>query len=184
MTPQEFEKALTAKAREIQTYANTQFPSIAGNITLRFIDGNFRAGGFQAGTFKRWKRGKGTPLIKTGALRAANYYTTQPGQVTIKNNMPYARVHNEGFKGAITIKAHTRNTYGKTKVGTGRFTKTGKERQQTLTVKTGEHKVRSHIRQVNIPQRQFMPISPTDSPVLNNAIQRQVSRDLQQIILK
>jgi phage gpG-like protein len=181
MSPEEFERALQTKAREVQNYINNTFPSTAGNITLRFINGNFRAGGFQGATFKKWKKSKGTPLVKTGALRSANYYTTQQGQVTIKNNMPYAKAHNEGFKGTISIKAHSRNTYGKIKVGTGKFNKNGSERTKTLTQKTGQNGVKAHTRKVDIPQRQFMPIDKNDSPILNNAIQREVAKDLNNI---
>lgn len=181
MTPQEFEKMLLTKANEVRTYANNRFPSVAGNIALRFINGNFRAGGFQGATFKKWKKSKGTTLVKTGALRSANTYTTQEGKVTLKNNMPYAKVHNEGFKGTINIKAHTRNTYGKTKVGTGKFNKNGSERTKTLTQKTDERQVKAHTRNVDIEQRQFMPIKSNDSPVLNNAIQREVARELENI---
>lgn len=182
MTPQEFEKVLQTKAREVQNYANNIFPTKAGDVSLRFINGNFRAGGFQGATFSKWKKSKGTTLVKTGALRSANYYTTQQGQVTIKNNMPYAKVHNEGFKGTINIKAHSRNTYTKSKVGTGKFTKKGKERTQTLTSKSGERQVKAHSRKVNIPQRQFMPTNNNDSPILNNAIQREVAKDLNNLL--
>lgn len=185
MTPEEFPRALNNKAKEIQNYANNRFPSVAGNISLRFINGNFRAQGFQGQSFVRWKKsngGKGTTLVDKGSLRAGNYYTTQPGQVTLKNNMPYAKVHNEGFQGTVSIQAYTRNKYTKTKKGTGKFTKTGKERQQTVTYKSGSSQVRAHQRKMNVPKRQFMPTNENDSPVLNNAITRQVARDLKQIM--
>lgn len=179
MTPQEFELKLQQKANEIKNYANNRYPSIAGNIALRFIDGNFRAQGFQGQSFEKWKKSKGTVLVKSGNLRAAVRYTTQPGQTTVKNSMPYAKAHNEGFNGTVTVKSHTRNKYSRTKVGTGKFTKKGKERTQTLTAKSGESNVKSHSRKMNVPKRQFMPTHPSDSPVLNNAVARQVTRDIQ-----
>ncbi len=185
MSPEEFENNLQTKAAAIKTYALTRFPTVAGNIALRFINGNFRAGGFQGQTFERWKKGKkksGTTMVVTGALRAANYYTSQPGQITLKNSMPYAKQHNEGFEGTVTVKAHTRNKYTKSKVGTGRFTRTGRERMQTVTSKTGESQVKAHSRKMKIPKRQFMPTHPNDSPVLNNAVQRQVARDINQLM--
>lgn len=185
MSPEEFEKNLLTKATAIRNYALTRFPSTAGNIALRFINGNFRAGGFQGQSFERWtksKKGKGTTLVDSGALRAANFYTTQPGQTTLKNNMPYAKAHNEGFEGTVTVKAHTRNKYGKSKVGTGKFTKKGKERMQTVTAKIGDSKVKSHSRKMKMPKRQFMPTNENDSPVLNNAIQREVVRDIKKLM--
>lgn len=185
MTPEEFSRALERKASEVKNYAMNRFPSVAGNIALRFINGNFRAGGFQGQSFDRWKKSnkkRGSTLVDSGALRADNHYTTQPGQVTLKNNRPYARLHNEGFKGTVTVKAHTRNKYSRRKVGTGRFTRTGRERMQTVTYKSGESAVKAHTRKMNIPKRQFMPTNARDSVVLNRAIERQVTRDIKQII--
>lgn len=182
MQPEEFTKALNQKAKEVEQYAQAKFPTMAGNTTLRFIDGNFRAQGYQGATFKKWKKSKGTTLVKSGRLRSATYYTTQSGQATIKNNMPYAKVHNEGFKGTISIKAHTRNQYSKTQIGTGKFTKKGKERKKTMTYKSGESQVKAHTRKVNLPQRQFIPTKDNPSPVLNNAINREMTKDLIKII--
>ena len=71
MTPEEFVKKLQNKALEVERYAMLEFPNMAGNITLRFINGNFRAQGFQGTTFKKWKPSKGTTLVKTGTLRSA-----------------------------------------------------------------------------------------------------------------
>lgn len=185
MTPEEFTNALNTKAKEIQNYANNRYPSVAGNIALRFVNGNFRAGGFQGQSFERWKKTnkkRGSTLVDKGFLRAATYYTTQPGQTTLKNSMPYAKAHNEGFQGTVTIKAHSRNKYSKAKKGTGKFTKKGKERMQTVTYKSGSSEVRAHQRKMNIPKRQFMPTHPDDSPVLNNAVERQVIRDIKQLM--
>lgn len=182
MTPQEFENVLKLKAKEVERYAITLFPSKAGDTALRFINGNFRAQGYQGSVFKRWKASKGTILIKSGALRSATYYTSMPAQVTIHNNMPYAKVHNEGFKGTINIKAHSRNKYTKSKQGTGLLTPKGKERTTTVTMKTGEAMVKAHTREVDIPQRQFMPTNASDSVVLFRAINREVTRDLNKIL--
>jgi phage gpG-like protein len=185
MTPEEFPRVLENKARELRNYANNRFPAVAGNIALRFINGNFRAGGFQGQSFDRWKKSnkkRGSTLVASGALRADNHYTTQPGQTTLKNNRPDARLHNEGFKGTVTVKAHTRNKYSKKKVGTGRLTKKGNERMQTVTYKSGESMVKAHSRKMNIPKRQFMPTNERDSVVLNRAIERQVTRDIKQIM--
>lgn len=115
MQPEEFTRALQIKAKEVEQYAQNRFPVIAGNITLRFIDGNFKAQGFQGSTFKKWKKNKkgSTILVQSGRLRSATYYTTQSGQATIKNNMPYAKIHNEGFEGTVSVKAHTRSNGSK-----------------------------------------------------------------------
>ena len=184
MNPEDFSRVLQRKSKELKNYTETQFPAKAGNITMRFVNGNFRAQGFQGATFKKWKTTKrgGTTLVKTGKLRAATFYTTQIGQITIKNHMPYAKIHNEGFKGSVSIKAHTRNKYTKTKIGTGKFTSTGRERQKTVSMKTGQKSVKSHSRKMNIAQRQFIPTAANPSPVLNRAILREVVRDIDQLL--
>jgi len=41
MTPEEFVKKLQNKALEVERYATLEFPNMAGNITPRFIHGNF-----------------------------------------------------------------------------------------------------------------------------------------------
>ena len=184
MSPEEFELNLNTKAAEIKTYALTRFPTVAGNIALRFINGNFRAGGFQGQSFERWKKGKkksGTTLVVTGALRAANYYTTQPGQITLKNSMPYAKQHNEGFEGTVTVKAHTRNKH-RGDVLRQRYTnRRGNQATRTIKLTVAEN-VKAHSRKMKIPKRQFMPTNENDSPVLNNAVQRQVARDINQLM--
>lgn len=180
MNPEEFSRIVRRKGEELKNYAVNRFPTKAGNIALRFVNGNFRAQGFQGTTFKKWKANKrnGTILIKTGKLRAATYFTTQAGQATIKNHMPYAKAHNEGFKGEVSVKAHTRNQYTKTKVGTGKYTKKGKERMKTAIMKTGQSTVKAHTRKMNLPQRQFAPTSVSQSLVLDNAIMREVAKDI------
>ncbi|MBO4233889.1 hypothetical protein FO675_06175 [Riemerella anatipestifer] len=184
MKTDKFPKFISDKARKLKIYTETVFPTKAGNIALRFINGNFRAKGFQGTTFKKWestKRGKSI-LVDTGKLRASNYTTKQSGQVTIKNHMPYAKVHNEGFNKKVLVKAHHRNKYSKTKVGTGLFTKKGKERTKIMTFKSGEGKVRAHTRKMNIKQRQFIPTESSPSPILNNAVMREVTKDINKIM--
>ena len=184
MTPEEFSKRLHSKAKEVIAYSSNKFPAMAGNIALRFIDGNFRAQGFQGSSFQKWKKSKskGTTLVKTGKLRSATHYTTQIGQVTIKNSMPYAKAHNEGLDEQVSVKAHTRNSYKKTKAGTGKFTKKGKERQKTISTKSSQSQVRAHTRNIKLPARPFIPTSSNPSPVLNKAITREMTKDLIKII--
>lgn len=183
MSPEEFEKNLKTKAKEIQNYAITRFPSTAGNIALRFINGNFRARGFQGQTFKPWKNKKGNAisLVDKGHLRSANYYTAQPGQATLKNNMPYAKTLNEGFEGTVTVKAHTRQKHRGDVLKEKYTNKKGKTATRTVKLTVGE-KVKSHTRKMNIPKYQFMPTHPNDSPVLNNAIERQLARDIKNLM--
>ena len=182
MTPQQAEQLLLNKAKAFREYYDNVFPKRAGDITLRFIDGNFRAQGWQGESFSPWKaKKKGKPPIlvgKTRKLRSGSYYVMTEGGAFIKNNVPYGRVHNEGFDGHVNIPAHQRRFFTKSKTGTGKLTKSGKERMKTIhTLKTVAN-VKAHTRHMNIPKRQFFPTSQQDSPLLAAAIEREISRSI------
>lgn len=170
-------------AKRIENYAANEFPGMAVKTTLRFVDGNFRAQGWQGARFEKWKgnRRGGTILIQRGHLRRSTLAQTGRGTFRVYNYSRYAAAHNRGFKGNVGIKAHTRRKYTARRVGTGRFTKTGKERTKTIHVASGMINVKQHVRKMNIDKRQFMPETAQDSPVLNNAIKRNVIKSLKQI---
>ena len=183
MTPDQFQQAMQRDARALENYIVNVFPSRAGKIAIRFIDGNFHAQGWQGNVFIPWKPNKaGTRiLIKRAFLLRSFHYITAPGQCTIFSNAPYAYVHNFGFKGTVTVKAYTRHKYEKQTIGTGRFNRNGTERKRTVHVITDSVTVQQHTRTMNIERRQFMPVDQNDSPVFNNAIQREITREIQAI---
>lgn len=83
---------------------------------------------------------------------------------TTRITSPYAKAHNEGFKGTVTqqVKPHTRRRWGKEKRGTGVYNvKTQKEKTRTVKVQTSTTQVRAFTRRIkqNIPQRNFMGVS-------------------------
>ena len=88
-----------------------------------------------------WTPGKpkkrGSLLIDSGALlNSIRPTVVTPYRVVIaagNSKVTYARVHNDGYNGSITVPAHTRNTK-----------------------KSGEVQVRSHTRTAHIIQRQFL----------------------------
>jgi len=183
MTPEQFRATTQRQSRELQNYIVNVFPSRAGKIALRFIDGNFHAQGWQGATFQPWKpNATGTRiLIKRAFLLRSFHYITAPGQCTIFSNSPYAYVHNFGFHGTVTVKAYTRHKYTAHQVGTGRYNKNGTERKKTIHMISGTTAVRSHTRTMNIPRRQYMPEDQDDSPVFNNAIKREIIREVTKI---
>jgi phage gpG-like protein len=184
MNPQQFEIALKQKQEALRNYVNNVFPRRAGEISLRFISGNFRAQGWQGTVFQKWKenRRKGTILVKTGRGRRGTHFTTFPGGVRVFNNVGYMAVHNKGFNGTVQVPAHERRIIARKKVGTGLFSvKTQKERVKSVATVAGVSNVKAHSRKMNIPKRQFMPTSLHDSPVLANALTRELTRALKQI---
>ncbi|MDD2633948.1 MAG: hypothetical protein PHW82_00445 [Bacteroidales bacterium] len=174
MNEKQFLADIDKKAKLIANYANNRFPAEAGNTSLRFINGNFRAQGWQGRSFQKWQKSaklKGSTLIKKGHLRSSSYYVTGVGSVTIRNTEPYAKAHNEGSYinavqnvGAYTRKAHTR-----------------KQGEKLIHVK--ESNVNAHTRRLSfkMPLRQFFPTATSPSPVLNNAITRNIRREFKQI---
>lgn len=185
MTPEQASEEIRKKALKVQDYFENTLPQKTINKALRFVNGNFRAQGFQGTYFKKWKpskKKKGSTLIDSGRMRAGTTARMSSEGVVVSNAMPYANIHNEGFKGKVSIKAHPRNKYSKTKIGTGKLTKTGKERKKTVTFKSGESSIKSHSRKVNIPRRQFMPTVKRPSRTLENSIKTMMDADIQKLI--
>lgn len=125
---------------------------------------------------------KGRILIKTGHGRRGTSYSTQPAQTRVYNDVGYMAIHNYGFNGTVQVRAHQRRILGKKRVATGLFSiKTKKEKKKTVSVVKSVSTVQAHSRKMNIPKRKFMPSSLQDSPVLANALTRELTRSLNQI---
>lgn len=73
-------------------------------------------------------------------------------RITIAAEAPYAAAHNFGVDETVTVRAHTRRTYGR--VQEKYTTSSGKERTRTKRVETGSHTVRSHTRHMQLPLRE------------------------------
>jgi len=102
-------------------------------------------------------------LIDSGRLkRSIRPLKTSPNSITIGTDVPYAKTHNEGFKGTISqkVKQHSRTRNG---------------RKET---------VKAHTRTVNmrVPKRQFMPTKLNESPQLVKRLQNTVIRELEKVL--
>lgn len=183
MDAQQFPAHINKMAKRIEQYAANEFPAQAVKTTLRFVDGNFRAQGFQGKRFERWpgNRRGGTILIQRSHLRRSTLAQTGRGSFRVYNYARYAAAHNRGFKGNVTVRSHTRRKFTAKRVGTGRFNKSGSERKKTIHEVTGASTVKQHVRRMNVPKRQFMPETAQDSPVLNNAIKRNITNFLKEL---
>ena len=197
MTPEQFETLVKNCAKQIETYVTTRFPAEAGDTALRFINGNFRAQGWQGETFKPWKKNKrdGTALVKTGKLRSGTFYTSAVGEVTIKNTLPYAQIQNEGGNAHIPITPKMRKFFWAMyykEAGKGIKTKTNKKGVTSTFQSIDQGKKVNKWRAMaltkkdafdfKIDQRQFAPTDTSQSPVLNNAVMRKVEKALEQIL--
>lgn len=154
--------------------------------TLRFIDGNFRASGWQGKSFERWKenRKRTTTLVKSGLLRRSFNASKSGDSIRFYTNVKYASIHNRGFSGNVQIAAHKRSKYSQSVImAVNDFTKSGRRKTKTITNKVGESNVVAHTRKVNVIQRQFAPIGDgSDSPVLIKSISRELERETLKIL--
>jgi len=138
---------------------SSELPSILANESLNFFDNSFKRQGWEDKGFTKWKKrqskknNKGRSiLIKSGALRRSIKVKEQNWhRIVITSNLPYSAIHNEGFKGKENVKEHTRRTFGKVKVSE---ISTRKTRKIKAVIKTGI--VSAHIRNMDMPKRQFM----------------------------
>jgi len=158
-------------------------PGLLGNDAVNFFLDSWKRQGWLDYSTTAWrqrsknsKRNKGRAvLIDSGRLRRSIRITSiTGGAVTISTDVPYAKMHNEGFRGVVNVAAFGRNRYVKEKTGTGKFTSKGKERMKTVSRIGSSHTVKTHTRRVNMPQRQFMGYSH----YLDKQLQRRLMAEL------
>lgn len=181
-----FARALKKNKTQVVNYLNNQAPGMVIRQTLRFIDSNFRLQSWQ-GTFRKpWRKNLrgGTTLVKTGRLRRSFQYTgAGAGSVRFYSDVPYAYVHNRGFKGTVNVKAHSRAKLQVSKVyAINEFNKNGSRKSKNVTNKIGESQVKAHTRKVNIIQRQFAPYEGSESLTLNKSIERELITEVNKIL--
>jgi phage gpG-like protein len=160
-----------------------RLPALAGNEVVNFALDNFKQQGFLGNSFQRWpqrkvvgKKNKGKAiLIQTGRLkRSIRIIRMDANTVVIGSDVPYAKVHNDGFRGTVNVKSYSRNQYKNSKVATDSFTKTGKLRMKTVQSISGTVTVREHTMKMNIPKRTFL----ADSPYLQQRVSRIIAAEL------
>lgn len=157
-------------------------PTILGNEGVNWVKDNFRRQGYPDKSFTAWKaraanskRNKGRGLlIDTGRLsRSPRIMSTGPLRVDIGVDVPYAKAHNDGFSGVVTVKSHSRAKIGKIRMSSG---KTGEFR--TKRGITGTSQVKSHQRRMNLPRRRFIGASPILASILRKKAIIHLGREL------
>lgn len=155
-----------------------QIPRKMGVIALDHFDKSFKNQGFTDSSLQPWRKtqsGKTNTfgrrpsqsiLIKSGRLRRGTRRATVNSRfVRIVNDVPYAEVHNEGFKGTVKVPAHTRD------VKTFSYNIKTRSRNKKPVGKR-EVPVRLHTRKMNMPRRRFMGKS------------RMMNADIEKMIIK
>ncbi|CAN5308636.1 hypothetical protein BH09BAC1_BH09BAC1_14220 [soil metagenome] len=175
-TPQQMKKEYDAFIRKL--------PELIGREAVNFFKDRFRFGNWIDESPVKWparkvedKGAKRGLLVKTGKLRnSIRVIETGANYVVIGSDMPYAKAHNEGLNAPVNIAAHTRKNNQKVKA-TFSSLKTKKKSSRTINVTVGKVSVKAHVRNMKIPQRQFMGMSA----FLIRRIQMVVEYELKQI---
>ncbi len=147
----------------------TKFPVLAANEARNFFLDSWKRKAWRDTTTELWaprkketkkSKGKGI-LIGTGRLRASiRVIKADWNSVVVGTDVPYASVHNDGFKGTYS---RTASRHAKIK---GSYKKLGDEkskRSTKMSIRGATHPVNQ-----NIPRRRFLG----DSEYLNKKIDK------------
>ncbi len=107
------------------------------------------------------KSGTGSILIVTGAMRRSIRSMVRGMSVVFSSHYPYTALHNEGGKFAVNVRTHSRKL------------RTGKS-----------YTVRSHTRQMNMPQRQFIGDHPKVQQALGDIVNKNLQAESQRLANK
>lgn len=140
-------------------------PRKVGDTAVMFTKERFRRQAWLDHRSKRWKkrkpgsrRNKGRAILvdKARLKRSIRVKRAASSSVTIGSNVPYAKAHNEGVRGTVSVKAHSRNVNNK-KVTVG-----------------------AHTKKMNLPKRQFMGKSQYLDKRIKRVIASQILKALKQ----
>lgn len=121
--------------------------------------------------------------VKSGRLRRSiNERVVREGQGVygyVGTNVDYGRVHEYGFKGAVSVKEHLRRS--KSQMRKAMYKKNGEVKFSKKGKGNGEILVRAHTRNVNLPERSFLrsalrELQPEIERSMRNAVQAAAKR--------
>ena len=153
-------------------------PDSIAIVAVNFSKDRFRAQNWVDHTTHPWKPRNPRPawgkkrerpgraiLVKSGRLmRSIRVVSVSANQVVIGSDVPYARIHNEGFRGKAeqNVREHYRRA---------------KRRNKKKTVKVSAHKRQINI---NMPERRFMGASATLEQKLNRFVKAEFLKVIKQ----
>lgn len=138
--------------------ALSKAPRALGSIAVSFFKQSFIKQGFTDESLKSWQprtNGKDSGraiLVKSGRLRnSIRVIRADTSVIIIGTDVPYAKIHNRGYVGGVTVKAHHRTKTSKVLV----YNIISK-RGRTVKTDTGRSQIQSFTRRIRMPKRQFM----------------------------
>lgn len=142
---------------------------IISETAVEYFQDTFRHKKFDGNPWAppRVPKRSGSLLVQSGALlNSIRPVLVSPERIVIaagNEKVDYARVHNEGFEGEVTVSAHKRV------VKTAKIGVKGEEEQDSDEDMT--QNVKEHTRMMRIPQRQFMGEAKELDEKLHKAIE-------------
>lgn len=121
-----------------------ELPPVLMNEGQRVFTENFKNESWEGKRWQKRKDSKNTKPILIGRTRKLiNSVRTSGRSATLQkivwaSYVPYAKVHNEGFKGTVTVKSF--------------------KRKSALGKLGAKYQVKQHTRKINMPKRQFMGV--------------------------
>ena len=141
----EFKNYLKALPEKILSTA----PAIVSETAVEYYKERFAVKGFDGSPWIPGRPKKsGSLLVQSGNLmNSIRPAYVGPDKVVISAGnaqVPYAKVHNEGFEGDVAVKSYVRST------------KKGQASKKEKDAGDAPGTVKAHTRHMKIPQRQFM----------------------------
>lgn len=150
-------------------------PLVLANQAETFFQASFKKQGWDSNGVDKWQPRKRNRtardvtrniLIKSGALRRSiKTYEANFNQIIIGSDIPYAKVHNDGFRGVQYVKPHKRSSAAVTTsvYGSPTFVNGVWKRGKRRTVRIGDSRknIGGYTRKMNMPKRQFIGDSVT-----------------------
>lgn len=182
MNIEQFQQLLLQKQQEIEHALRRTLPIKVGRIAKDHFQTGFRQGGFQDNGTQAWQRKKrpdkyGLLMSSRQNLYGSIYYRPDDYRVTVGTEVPYAAIHNEG--GDIIVTARMKRffwaKYRETNGGSWKRNAKNDEAEfwKTLALK----KVGSVI---HIPKRKFIGESLELTDKINDTIETEINKILQQ----
>lgn len=133
-----------------------KIPRTVGGLAVTFFKESWRRQGWLDKSLQKWlPRRHPSPsdagkaiLVQRGHLRNSIRILSSDSQsVVVGSTLPYAEPHNDGGRGSVTVRQHTRRT-----------------------PRGGLSTVRQHTRAMNVPQRRFIG----DSSEVNKLVDKKI----------
>lgn len=189
MNVKQFANELSAHRAQIEQLMRRRLPVVVGRMAKDHYQQNFRKGGFQNRGLQRWKQtrrqtsgmtsaaGQYGPLLSgRNHLFSSLKYVPSDFRVLVANDLPYAAIHNWGGMVNPTVTPRMRRFFWAMYYQQGG----GKEKKGSPSAQFWKNMALTKKKRlrINIPQRQFIG----DSHELNQRINERIENEIHKII--